>query len=74
LLPLKSSLKQITDPVNLLLEKIKSLDTTFRLADEITLDNNRLSSENIALKERLFMFENALNQSEKHQNINLNKN
>jgi len=38
--PLKSSLKQITSPALLLLEKIKALDTTFRLADEILIDNN----------------------------------
>jgi len=49
--PLKSSMKPVTRPVELLLNKIKALDTTFRLADEILLDNNRLSSENVALRE-----------------------
>ena len=49
--PIKSALKQVLDPTEVLLNKIKALDTTFRLADEILIDNNRLSSENVALKE-----------------------
>jgi len=48
---MKSSLKPVNCPTEVLINKIKALDTTFRLADEILIDNNRLSSENVALRE-----------------------
>ena len=44
------------------MEKIKSLDTTFRLADDVMIENNKLSKENIDLKEKIIALENALKQ------------
>lgn len=60
--PLKPSLKRITNPAELLMEKIKSLDTTFRLADDVMIENNKLSKENIDLKEKIIALETALKQ------------
>ena len=58
--PLKSSLKTPNGPTENLLEKIKALDTTFRLADEALLDNNRLSAENVQLKQKVLLLEKAM--------------
>jgi hypothetical protein len=58
--PLKSSLKPVSCPIELLIEKIKAFDTTFKLADEALLDNNRLSGENVQLRQKVLLLEKAL--------------
>jgi len=72
--PLRSSLKPIDCPVDLLLEKIKALDTTFWLADEALLDNNRISAENVLLKQKVLLLEKALKDSKQGKSLSLTEN